>query len=42
VEAVLHDYVHQPAIKMWSMFAIKGACVVLGLLCIVSVLRIGL
>jgi succinate dehydrogenase / fumarate reductase membrane anchor subunit len=42
VEAVLHDYVHQPVVKMWSMFAIKGACVVLALLCIVSLLKIGL
>jgi succinate dehydrogenase / fumarate reductase, membrane anchor subunit len=42
VESVLHDYVHQPALKMGSMFAVKGTCVVLALLCIVSVLKIGL
>jgi succinate dehydrogenase / fumarate reductase membrane anchor subunit len=42
VQSVLDDYVHQPTIKMWSVFAIKGACLVLALLCIVSVLRIGL
>ncbi len=42
VQSVLDDYVHQPTIKMWSVFATKGACVVLALLCIVSVLRIGL
>src|SRR3984885_11402471 len=42
VQSVLDDYVHQPTIKMWSIFAIKGACLVLALLCIVSVLRIGL
>ena len=42
VESVLNDYVHQPTIKMWSIFAIKGACTILALLCIVSVLRIGL
>ncbi len=42
VQSVLDDYVHQPTIKMWSVFAIKGACVVLALLCIVSVLRIGM
>jgi succinate dehydrogenase / fumarate reductase membrane anchor subunit len=42
VQSVLDDYVHQPTIKMWSIFAIKGACAVLALLCIVSVLRIGL
>jgi succinate dehydrogenase / fumarate reductase membrane anchor subunit len=42
VQSVLDDYVHQPAVKMWSVFAIKGACAVLALLCIVSVLRLGL
>jgi succinate dehydrogenase hydrophobic anchor subunit len=42
VQAVLDDYVHQPTVKLWSVFAIKGACMVLALLCIVSVLRIGL
>jgi succinate dehydrogenase hydrophobic anchor subunit len=42
VQAVLDDYVHQPTIKMWSVFATKGACLVLALLCIVSVLKIGL
>ena len=42
VQSVLDDYVHQPTIKMWSVFAIKGACVLLALLCIVSVLKIGL
>ena len=42
VQAVLDDYVHQPAIKLWSVLAVKGACVVLALLCIVAVLKIGL
>jgi succinate dehydrogenase / fumarate reductase membrane anchor subunit len=42
VQSVLDDYVHQPTIKMWSVFVIKGACLVLALLCVVSVLRIGL
>jgi succinate dehydrogenase / fumarate reductase membrane anchor subunit len=42
VQTVLDDYVHQPAVRMWSVFAVKGASVVLALLCIVSVLRIGL
>ncbi len=42
VQSVLDDYVHQPTAKMWSIFAVKGACLVLALLCIVSVLRIGL
>jgi len=29
-------------IKLWSVLVIKGACTVLALLCIVSVLKIGL
>jgi len=42
VQSVLDDYVHQPTIKLWSVFAIKAACVVSALLCIVAVLKIGL
>jgi succinate dehydrogenase / fumarate reductase membrane anchor subunit len=42
MQSVLDDYVHQPMVKLWSVFAIKGACMVLALLCIVSVLKIGL
>jgi succinate dehydrogenase / fumarate reductase membrane anchor subunit len=42
VQTVLDDYVHQPAIKLWSLLAVKGACVVAALLCIVAVLKIGL
>ena len=42
VESVLNDYVHQPALKLWSVLLIKAACLVLAALCIVSVLRIGL
>jgi succinate dehydrogenase membrane anchor subunit len=42
VQSVLDDYVHQPAIKLWSVLAIKAACVVSALLCVVAVLKIGL
>jgi succinate dehydrogenase / fumarate reductase membrane anchor subunit len=42
VQSVLDDYVHQPMIKLWSVLVIKGACLVLALLCIVAVLKIGL
>jgi succinate dehydrogenase / fumarate reductase membrane anchor subunit len=42
VQSVLDDYVHHPAAKLWSVLAIKGACLVAALLCIVSVLKIGL
>ncbi len=42
VQTVLDDYVHQPAIKLWSVLAVRGACVVAALLCVVAVLKIGL
>lgn len=42
VQSVLDDYVHQPAFKLWSVLAVKGACLLSGLLCVVAVLRIGL
>jgi succinate dehydrogenase / fumarate reductase, membrane anchor subunit len=42
VQSVLDDYVHQPTIKLWTVLIIKAACLILALLCIVSVLKIGL
>jgi succinate dehydrogenase / fumarate reductase, membrane anchor subunit len=42
VQSVLDDYVHRPSAKLWSVLCTKAACVVLALLCVVSVLRIGL
>jgi succinate dehydrogenase / fumarate reductase, membrane anchor subunit len=42
VQTVLDDYVHHPATKLWSVLAVKGACAVAALLCIVAVLKIGL
>jgi succinate dehydrogenase hydrophobic anchor subunit len=42
VQSVLDDYVHQPAIRLWSVLGIKAVCLVSALLCIVAVLRIGL
>jgi len=41
LQSVLDDYVHKPIVKLWSVLALKGSCVVLALLCIVSVLKIG-
>jgi succinate dehydrogenase / fumarate reductase membrane anchor subunit len=42
IETVVEDYVHQPALKLSALLAIKAATFLLGLACIVSVLRIGL
>lgn len=42
VQTVLDDYVHRPASKLLSVMITKAACALLGLLCIVAVLKIGL
>ena len=42
VQSVLTDYVHQPTVRLCSVLSIKGACILLALLCIVSALKIGL
>lgn len=41
VQAVIDDYVRTPALHLWSLLLVKGAAIVLAVLCIVSVLRIG-
>ena len=41
VQAVIDDYVREPVMHMTSLLLVKGAAIVLALLCIVSVLRIG-
>ena len=42
LQVVIEDYVHEEPWKMGSLLLMKGACVLLGLVCIVSVLKIGL
>jgi len=42
VQVVIEDYIHQPALRLWSLLLMKGASVVLAVLCIVAVLRLGL
>ena len=42
LQVVIEDYVHQEAIKLGSILAMRGACLLLALICIVSVLKIGL
>lgn len=41
VQVVIEDYVPQPGMRMGSILLVKGAAIVLAVLCIVSVLRIG-
>jgi len=40
--AVIEDYVHEDGARLAAMLAMKAACVLLALACIISVLRLGL
>jgi len=42
LEAVVEDYVNQPALRLTALLAIKAVSFFLALACIVSVLRLGL
>jgi len=42
VQEVIEDYVRTPARKLASLLLLKGAAILLALLCIVSVLRLGI
>jgi succinate dehydrogenase / fumarate reductase membrane anchor subunit len=42
VQVVIEDYVHDERIKIGAVLAVKALCVLLALVCIVSVLKIGL
>jgi succinate dehydrogenase / fumarate reductase membrane anchor subunit len=42
LQVVIEDYVHHDPTKMAAILAMKAFCLLLGLVCIVSVLKIGL
>jgi succinate dehydrogenase / fumarate reductase, membrane anchor subunit len=42
LQVVIEDYVHEERIKLASLLALRGACVLLTLICIISALKIGL
>jgi succinate dehydrogenase / fumarate reductase, membrane anchor subunit len=42
LQVVIEDYVHEERMKLASLLALRGACVLLTLICIISVLKIGL
>lgn len=42
VQVVIEDYVHEERYKTAAVLAVRGLCVLLALICIVSVLKIGL
>jgi succinate dehydrogenase / fumarate reductase membrane anchor subunit len=42
MQVVIEDYVHEERARMGAVLAVRGLCVLLALVCIVSVLKIGL
>jgi succinate dehydrogenase / fumarate reductase membrane anchor subunit len=42
LQTVIEDYVHEDGARLAAMLAMKAACVLLALACIISVLRLGL
>jgi succinate dehydrogenase / fumarate reductase membrane anchor subunit len=42
MQVVIEDYVHDERIKIGAVLAVKALCVLLALVCVVSVLKIGL
>ncbi len=42
VQVVIEDYVHDERLKTGGVLAVKALCVLLALVCIVSVLKIGI
>ncbi len=42
LQVVIEDYVHDERLKIGAVLAVKALCVLLALVCIVSVLKIGL
>jgi len=42
MQVVIEDYVHEERVRMGAVLAVRGLCVLLALVCIVSVLKIGL
>src|SRR3984957_8660144 len=42
LQVVIEDYVHQEGVKLAAVLAVKGACILLGLICAISALALGL
>jgi len=42
MQVVIEDYVHREATRMAGVLLVKGLSILLGLICVVSVLKIGL
>jgi len=42
LQVVIEDYIHTDATRLAAMIAVKGAAILLGMACVVSVLKLGL
>ena len=42
LQVIIEDYVHQESLKLPAVLAMKGVCILLGLVCAVCVLALGL
>jgi succinate dehydrogenase / fumarate reductase, membrane anchor subunit len=42
LQVVIEDYVHHEGLKLAAILAVKGACILLGLVCTISALALGL
>jgi succinate dehydrogenase / fumarate reductase membrane anchor subunit len=42
LQVVIEDYIHDDAIRLASLLAVKAAAILLGMACVVSVLKLGL
>jgi succinate dehydrogenase / fumarate reductase, membrane anchor subunit len=42
LRVVIEDYVHQPAVKLAAVLAVDAACILLGLICAMCALTLGL
>jgi succinate dehydrogenase / fumarate reductase membrane anchor subunit len=42
LQVVIEDYIHNDAARLASLIAVKGAAILLGMACVVSVLKLGL
>jgi succinate dehydrogenase / fumarate reductase membrane anchor subunit len=42
LQVVIEDYIHHDAARLASLIAVKGAAILLGMACVVSVLKLGL
>jgi len=42
LQVVIEDYVHKEEVKVPSLLAVKGLCILLALICVVATLKVGL